>query len=168
LIQRLDLGWSQRLSDALYATRQWLAAVNRAFYFGPAGYIWMGIVALAVVIAAIAIGTRMRRAARLRATMRLAHVHGGVYHRMLRQLGFYLDMLEALEHCGRAKPSWQPPLDYAQALSARHAEGALLVRRLTELFYAARYGGRRLSREEVDHAQELVQQLRMTMPRSGL
>jgi transglutaminase-like putative cysteine protease len=163
LMKALDGGWTQRLSDALYATRQWMAGVNRAFYFGPAGYIWMGIVALALVIAAIAAGTRMRRAARLRATMQLARVHGGVLHRMLRQLGFYLDMLEALEHSGRSKPGWQPPLQYAGALAARHPEGASLVRQLTELYYAARYGGRHLSREEVMHAQSLVEQLRRTM-----
>ncbi|MHC4825412.1 MAG: DUF4129 domain-containing transglutaminase family protein, partial [Planctomycetota bacterium] len=159
LLQGLDRGWSEKLGNALQATRQWLAAVNRAFYFGPAGYIWMGIVALAVVIAAVAIGTRMRRAARLRTTMRLTHAHGSVYHRMLWQLGFYLDMLEALEHCGRAKPAWQPPLQYAQGLSVRHPQGASLVRRLTELYYAARYGGRELSRDEVSRARELVEQL---------
>jgi transglutaminase-like putative cysteine protease len=165
LIKTLDGGWSQRLNGAVHATRQWMARVNRAFYFGPAGYIWMGIVALAVVIAGIAVGTRMRRAARLRATMRLAHVRGGVYHRMLRQLGFYLDMLEALAQAGMGKPSWQPPLQYATALSDRHPEGASLVRQVTELFYAARYGGRQLSREEVSRAENLVSQLRGAMLR---
>jgi transglutaminase-like putative cysteine protease len=159
VLQRLDPGWSEKLGRALDATRQWLAAVNRAFYFGPAGYIWMGIVGLAAVIAAVAIGMRMRRATRLRATMRLTHAHRGVHHRMLRQLGFYLDMLEALEHSGRAKPSWQPPLHYAHALSAGHAEGASLVRRLTEMYYAARYGSQDLSREDVSQARELVERL---------
>ncbi|MHC4765894.1 MAG: transglutaminase TgpA family protein [Planctomycetota bacterium] len=167
LLAALDGGWSQRLSEALHATQQWLASVNRAFYFGPAGYIWMGIVALAVVIAAIAVGTRMRRAARLRATTRLGHVRGGVYHRMLWQLGFYLDMLEALDQAGMGKPGWQPPLQYAEALAGRNAEGASLVRQLTELFYAARYGGRHLSREELSGAQSLVEQLRRTMHHPG-
>jgi hypothetical protein len=125
----------------------------------------MGIVGLAAVIAAVAIGMRMRRATRLRATMRLTHAHRGVYHRMLRQLGFYLDMLEALEHSGRAKPSWQPPLHYAQALSARHAEGASLVRRVTEMYYAARYGRQDLSREDVSRAEDLVRQLQGAMLR---
>jgi hypothetical protein len=163
VLRRLDLGWAEKFSGALDATRQWLAAVNRAFYFGPAGYIWMGIVGLAVVIAAVAFGMRMRRATRLRATMHLTHAHGGMYHRMLRQLGFYLDMLEALEQSGRAKPSWQPPLHYAQALSARHAEGASLVRRLTEMYYAARYGNQDLSREETSRARELVEQLSLAL-----
>ncbi|MHC4217205.1 MAG: DUF3488 and transglutaminase-like domain-containing protein [Planctomycetota bacterium] len=167
LMQRIDLGWSQKFGNALDATRQWLAAVNRAFYFGPAGYIWMGIVALAVVIAAIAIGMRMRRAARLRATMHLAHLRGGVYHRMLWQLGFYLDMLEALEQSGLGKPAWQPPLQFAHALSDRHPEGARLVRRLTRLFYAARFGERRLSRDELSHAEELLSQLTQALRRPG-
>jgi hypothetical protein len=167
LMNSLDWGWSEKLGAALHATRQWLAAVNRAFYFGPAGYIWMGIVALALVIAAIAIGMRMKRVTRLRATMSLAHLHGGAYHRMLRQLGFYLDMLEALDRAGQPKPPWQPPLHYAQALSPRHPEGASLIGRLTKLFYAARYGGRTLTRDELNDAQALVEELRGTLLQPG-
>jgi transglutaminase-like putative cysteine protease len=163
LMERLDMGWAQKLGGAWQATRQWLAAVNRAFYFGPAGYIWMGIVGLALVIAAIALGMRMKRAARLRAAMHLERLRGGAYHRMLRQLGFYLDMLEVLQQSGRAKPAWQPPLHFAQALSARHDPGASLVRRLTERFYAARYGGRRLTRDELTDAQALVNELRAAL-----
>ncbi|MHC5005952.1 MAG: transglutaminase TgpA family protein [Planctomycetota bacterium] len=165
VLQRLDPGWSEKLGRALDVTQQWLAAVNRAFYFGPAGYIWMGIVGLAVAIAAVAIGMRMRRTTQLRATMHLPHAHRGVYHRMLRQLGFYLDMLEALERSGSAKPSWQPPLHYAQALSARHSEGASLVRRLTEMYYAARYGSQDLSRQDISRAEDLVRQLQVAMLR---
>jgi transglutaminase-like putative cysteine protease len=159
LIDALNGGWSEKLGAALHATQRWMARVNRAFYFGPAGYIWMGIVALAVVIAAIAAGTRMRRAARLRATMHLAGVGGAAYHRMLRQLGFYLDLLEALERSGRPKPGWQPPLQYARALAVRHPEGASLVRQVTELYYGARFGGRSLTRDEVARAEELVGRL---------
>jgi hypothetical protein len=34
---------------------------------------------------------------------------------------------------------------------------------LTELFYAARYGGRSLSRAELEHARSLVARLRVTL-----
>ena len=82
---------------------------------------------------------------------------------MLQQLGFYLDMLKVLDESGRAKPSWQPPLHYAGELAGRNPQGASLVRKLTERFYAARYGDRRLTREEVQHAQILVQELKRAM-----
>ena len=160
LLVALDFGWARRLDDALYATREWLARVNRAFYLGPAGYIWMGIVALAVVIAAIAVWTRLQRGARLRTTLHVRHVSGSAHHRMLRQLGFYMDMLAVLSAVGRAKPAWQPPLDYADTLERDYPAGSALTRQLTELFYAARYGGKSLTRAELDHARALVADLR--------
>jgi len=160
LLDALDFGWARRLDVAMYATREWMARVNRAFYLGPAGYIWMGIVALAVVIAAIALWTRLRRAARLRTTLHVRHVSGPAHYRMLRQLGFYMDMLTVLSAAGRAKPPWQPPLDYARALVREHPAGAALTKQLTELFYAARYGGKSLTGAELAHARSLVAQLR--------
>ncbi|NIM42022.1 MAG: hypothetical protein GTO74_12525, partial [Hydrogenophaga sp.] len=96
LLRSLDLGWSERFRALLDATREWAARVNRAFYLGPAGYIWMGIVAIAVIIAAIAVWTRWRRAARLRQTLRIEGLHGAAPGRFMRQLGFYLDMLQVL------------------------------------------------------------------------
>ncbi len=163
LLTSFDLGWSRRLDDALYATREWMDRVNRAFYLGPAGYIWMGIVALAIVIAAIAVWTRLRRAARLRTTLKLQHVGGAAQHRMLRQLGFYLDMLTVLEDAGLSKPRWQPPLVYADSLDHDHPRGGSIARQLTRLFYAARYGRRTLSRDELVRAGTLVEQLRTAL-----
>ena len=163
LLVALDFGWARRLDDALYATRQWMAGVNRAFYLGPAGYIWMGIVALAVVIAAIAVWTRLRRAARLRATLKVRHVSGSAHHRMLSQLGFYMDMLTVLSAADRAKPAWQPPLEYAHVLVREHPAGGALTKQLTELFYAARYGGKSLTGAELRHARSLVTELRAAL-----
>ena len=163
LLASADLGWLQRLDDALYATRQWMDRVNRAFYLGPAGYIWMGLVAGAIVIAAIAVWTRLRRAARLRTTLTLQHVGGAAQHRMLRQLGFYLDMLTVFEDAGVPKPRWQPPLEYADMLDREHPRGGSIARQLTGLFYAARYGRRNLSPDELARADTLVQQLRSAL-----
>jgi hypothetical protein len=160
MLSAMDIGWWRRIDNALYATRHWMARVNRAFYLGPAGYIWMGIVALAIVIAAIALWKRVRRTARLRSTLQLDHVGGSSQHHMLRHLGFYLDMLTALETAGLGKPRWQPPLAYARALAGTHPREASLTRQLTKLYYAARYGRMRLTREQVAHAQSLVESLR--------
>ncbi len=158
-MRTLELAWSRRLSGPLTSIRRLMARVNRAFYLGPAGYIWMGIVALAAVVAVIAIGTRWRRSLRMRATLQLQHVHGREHHRMLRQLGFYLDMLTVLEKSGFPKPDWQPPLEYAAVLAQERPEPAPLVAEITEIFYSARYGGAPLVRDAVLHAQSLVRQL---------
>ena len=77
-------GWG----GALDATRDWMVRVNRAFYFGPAGYIWMGFVGFALIIATIALIKLMRRSMAIRRTLHLQHLKGGEYQRMLRQLGF--------------------------------------------------------------------------------
>ena len=117
----------------------------------------------AIVIAAIAVWTRLRRAARLRTTLTLQHVGGAAQHRMLRQLGFYLDMLTVFEDAGVPKPRWQPPLEYADMLDREHPRGGSIARQLTGLFYAARYGRRNLSPDELARADTLVQQLRSAL-----
>ena len=78
---------------------------------------------------------------------------------MLRQLGFYLDMLTVLEKSGFPKPDWQPPLEYAAVLAEKRPEPAPLVAEITEIFYSARYGGATLGGDTVLHAQSLVRQL---------
>jgi transglutaminase-like putative cysteine protease len=107
----LDLDLADRLPQVLEATRAWMARVNRAFYFGPAGYIWMGIVGLALVIAMVALVHHVRRNRRLRVTLDIRHARGLEYQRLLRQLGFYLDMLRVLPAppSRRGSPPWPTP-----------------------------------------------------------
>ncbi|MCZ6494486.1 MAG: transglutaminaseTgpA domain-containing protein [Planctomycetota bacterium] len=159
LISTLDLGWSQKLNEALHATRRWMARVNRAFYLGPAGYIWMGTVALALIVAVIALVKMMRRSLAIRRTLRLQYLRRAEYQRMLRQLGFYLDMLGVLKRGGRSKPPWQPPVQYSYALARAHPEAAATVREITDIFYSARYGRKQLTNEQVRRARSLVKQL---------
>ncbi len=157
LLRVFDIGWGRRFEAALRATQEWMARVNRAFYFGPAGYLWMGIVALAVGVAAVALWTHLRRAARLRAAASLDGLRGAA--RQLRQIGFYLEMLDVLGRAGHPKPAWQPPLFYARVLGRRHSQAGLLVRKISEVFYAARFGKRRLSKPDLERAAGLVQEL---------
>ena len=154
------------MAETLVAMRRWMDRVNRAFYLGPAGYIWMGIVALALVIAVIALAKQIKRTSRIRSTLRLESVTGGEHQRMLRQLGFYLDMLGVLEKSGCPKPWWQPPLDFARVLAHRHPEPAAAVTQITELFYGARYGREPLSRSQMTRARSLVESLRGQMVKS--
>ena len=158
-VESFDRQWSPRLGGAWAAVREWAAALNRAFYLGPAGYIWMGIVGLALVIAVIALVKLMRRSLKTRMILRLAHFRGAEYQRMLRQLGFYLDMLNVLARAKRAKPMWQPPLAYAADLGRDRPRASQLVQRITSVFYAARYGQQRLTRDEVRRVGSDVREL---------
>ena len=151
--------WSSRITNALGAVREWMEQVNRFFNVGPGGYIWMGTVALAIVIAVIALMKLMKRTRAIRRTLQLQHVRGPEHNRMLRQLGFYLDMLAVLHRGGRPKPEWQPPAHFAQSLAGRDPIVAELVRRLTDLFYAGRYGRHELQQAQIEEARLLVQDL---------
>jgi Ca2+/Na+ antiporter len=173
LAQSFDIGWSARLSGTLRSVREFMARVNRAFMLGSAGYVWMGIVGTALVIAIIALGKLMRRSRAIRRQAHLEHLKGSEYQRMLRQLGFYLDMLAVLARGRCAKPPWQPPRQFAAQLAESRPAAAALASELTDLFYEARYGSRRLSREQLKHADDLVGRLaeslrvRPLRPRTG-
>jgi hypothetical protein len=77
---------------------------------------------------------------------------------MLRQLGFYLDMLEILERANMPKPGWRPPLLHAAAMGSGHPEAAALVARITDVFYRSRYG-RGVAAGELGEAKALVSRL---------
>jgi hypothetical protein len=159
LAESLDFGWADRFASGVQASRDWAARINRAFYFGPAGYIWMGVVVFALFLAVAVLVRLMRRSRRLRRGLRLERVAKGEHQRMLRQLGFYVDMLTVLRRARQTKPTWRPPLDHAAALQESHANAAGLVRRITDLFYEARFGSRNLTPQEMREGRSMVQQL---------
>jgi hypothetical protein len=159
LADTINRGWAGRLAGFMDAVRASMDRVNRFFSLGPAGYIWMGTVGLAIVIATIALFKLMKRSLAIRRTLRLHHVRGAEYQRMVRQLGFYLDMLRVLDRAGIAKPSWQPPLQFALILGRQNREAADLVREITEAFYDVRYGRQPLDGDSLRAARHMVGQL---------
>jgi hypothetical protein len=159
LLERLDVGITARLTGVLETTRDWMARVNRAFSYGQAGYIWLGIVGFAAILAVLALLKVVRRVRSLRRTLRVQRLRDAESRRLLRQLGFYLDMLIVLRKAGLDKPAWQPPLAFAAGLHQARPAAGLLVRQIARTYYRARYGGRRLSREELIRARRLVAEL---------
>jgi len=151
-----NLRWKQRIQSAWIKIREWMAGINRAFYLGPVGYIWMGIVGLALIIAIVALIKLTRRSRAVQRTLKVKYLSGSEYQRMLRQLGFYLDMLVVLQKSGIPKPNWQPPLAHAHLMNETHPDSADLVRQITDLFYVGRYGNRKLTPDEIHHADALV------------
>lgn len=159
----LNLDLTRQVADALARIREWMARVNEAFYFGPAGYIWMGIVGTALVIAVIALVKLMRRTRAIHKLAGLHRMHGAEYQRMLRQLGFYLDMLTVLRKGGVEKPDWQPPLHFAQTVEHDWPAVAQQVRTITDLFYKARFGHAAMESGELAEARRMVKQLALTL-----
>lgn len=162
LLDTFSRGWTKRITGVLDSVRDAMERVNIFFNVGPGGYIWMGIVATALVIAVIALIRLIRRSRAVRRVLQLQHVRGKEYRRMLAQLGFYMDMLLVLKRGGLEKPEWRPPLLHASAIADR-AEPARLVHEITAMFYEGRYGGRPIKREGLERAHALVKQLAQTL-----
>lgn len=66
---------------------------------------------------------------------------------LVRQLRFYLTMLDLLERHGHVRPAWQSPFSFAQQLAATNAARFNPVISLTEVFYEIRFGHRDLDRD---------------------
>jgi hypothetical protein len=165
LVGSLNDAWSRRVSDAADRAMQWMSSVNRAFDLGPAGYVWLGLVGFALALAMLAVVKLIRRWLRLRATIKLPRLGSVAAGRMLRQLGFYLDMLITLDRGGCAKPAWQPPGLFAQRLAADRPAEAVIVGELTDLFYASRYGGQSLDKDQLARAASLLAELAASLKR---
>jgi hypothetical protein len=76
--------------------------------------------------------------------LQLTHMPGRDRRRLVRQLGFYLTMLELLDRHGYVRPDWQSPFSFAQQLAAAAPQRFGPVVALTEQFYEVRFGRRTL------------------------
>lgn len=157
LQESLQLESLQWVDDVVAGAGEWLADVY--VRFGWVGALQIGVVGAAVVVATLIVVRLIRRARRIRAALRLEHVRGDEYRRMLRQLGFYIDMLDLLRRGGERKPDWQPPLAFADALAVRRSPAVEPVRELAGLFYRTRYGGCELSADDRARAAALLVRL---------
>jgi hypothetical protein len=165
LLGSLSAAWMDRINSAYSAARNWTSRVNQAFRLGPAGYIWLGIVGVVVIIAFVALVTVLRRSLAVRRALRVERLKFAESRRLVRSLGFYVDMLQLLHEAGLGKPHWQPPLAYARRLRSSRPEAAQLVREIAETYYRARYAGRPLSRPQLDRARARVGELATALER---
>ncbi len=128
--------------------------VNRYFRLGPAGYIWLGVVAFAIALAVVVLVSVVRRRRRLRAIV------GAVPVGMLAEVGFYLDVLEAFALAGRPKPAHVSPLTHVATVASVRPDLAARADPLVRLFYDVRFGGRRLDASERRAAAEEARTIR--------
>jgi hypothetical protein len=119
--------------------------VNRYFQLGPAGYIWIGIVVFAIGLAAVA---SVRWIRRRRLVRRLLHGSPDFSNRRLREAEFYITLLDAFSVAGCPKPDWSPPRAHLDVVSSTRPDVAAAAAPLIDLFYAVRYGDRRLDSGE--------------------
>lgn len=154
---------TERVQGAIAAIADWIDRVNHAFFFGPRGYVYMAIVGVLLIICVIVFIKILKRTRLIRSKLRLDRIRGSDQQRLIRQLGFYLDMLTLLDRAKLSKPVWQPPINFAAQVASSGRPGASraaeLVRGLSSLFYEARYGGRPLTAEQIAESRTLLAQL---------
>ncbi len=142
------------LDNLVRSGGQWLRTFIRRF--GLAGILQIAAIAAAGLVGLAIVVRLLRRARRFRRALHLEHLHRWEARRLLRQLGFYLDLLDVLRRGGLEKPRWQPPLAFAEVVRALRADIAPHMRDLTTRFYAVRYGERPITPEQVDEARGTV------------
>jgi transglutaminase-like putative cysteine protease len=129
--QRTFRGWAESLQSAL-------RRLNDFFAFGQAGTAWLGLVAFAIVLAVLAPISVRRRVTRLRRAIGLSS-RDATARRMLRELSFWLDALDALDRRRLGKPASRSPRDHVRALADIDRSIADKFGELVELFYRVRY-----------------------------
>jgi len=159
LAERWEFDLGERAERAVNRIKLWLNDLNRLFRFRPATYLWLALIGLAAVLASMVLIQLARRLMRLREVLRLRHVRRRQSHWMIRQLGFYLDMLTVLDRAKLRKPAWQPPMQFARELASSHPDEAAIVERVAHGFYRARYGQQPLTQEELRDMRAGVRQL---------
>lgn len=108
-------------------------------------------------------------------------VGGGVLYRVLtsvigkkrsparrrtpREARFYDDAIRVLRRAGVPKPESVTPLEHAAALASRHPDAPGVLREIGELYYEARFAGRRLNPEETARGKTLATSLRALLVR---
>lgn len=74
-------------------------------------------------------------------------------------LGFYPDLLRALERRGLAKPAGRPPALHGQIIAAARPDLGRPVSRIAEIYYRTVFGGYPLTSQERDEARRLVNEV---------
>jgi transglutaminase-like putative cysteine protease len=154
LAERLGSATGDRARSILDGISTVAARVNRYFQLGPAGYIWLGVVAFALTLGVVVVLSVLHRRRRLRAIV------GSARGLRLTEMSFYLDLLEAFELIGHPKPSNVSPLTHLAVVAAVRPDVAARAQPLVALFYDVRFGGRRLDAAERRTADEEARAIR--------
>jgi len=129
--------WAEGFTD--WADRQ-----ADEFEIDTVGYLSLGLIAVALVIAVFSLARLLILRHRRMVALQLTALPRAQRRGLARQLRFYITMLESLERHGHVRPHWQSPYGFAEALAQDDPMRFDPVVALTELFYEVRFGYRHL------------------------
>jgi transglutaminase-like putative cysteine protease len=155
LADRVGGVWQRSFSEWLDRLRMQARALNESLAFGGAGAVWLGLIAVAFGFAFASAAIVRRRRRRLRAALGLVR-SGSAERRLVRTLGFWLDVLDVLDRRGAAKPAARTPRMHGEALADAPPEARTAYAELVELYYAVRFAGKPLDAAAKARAASLV------------
>ncbi|MDZ4756242.1 MAG: DUF3488 and transglutaminase-like domain-containing protein [Phycisphaerae bacterium] len=158
LVERVGGAWQRSMHDWIEKGRERLRRLNQFFVFEQAGTIWLGLVGFAVVLAILAPISLRRRRARLRKAAGLTR-NDRESRRLMRQLGFWLDVLDTLDRHGIAKPTACPPRMHGEVVRSVSAQAGSAFMDLVDIYYRIRFAGDVMDAQRRAQAAELVQTL---------
>jgi hypothetical protein len=165
LVERVGAGTRGTGNWIAERSKDLLDAVNRWFRMGPAGALWLGLVAITLAIAATAVWVVGRRARRVARELGANKERLATRIALGRDVSFYLDSLDALARAGIEKPRSRTPRMHVQAVQRVNPEAAAAFAAVVERFYQIRYGGSTPSRAERVAADALIPPLRAALAR---
>lgn len=158
------LGWSEPATKALSRNVERLLERVRAVpaSFGVPLGIRVGLLAAGVALVVLLLFeavARWRRSLARRPAALVRRIEDGEIRARLLKHPLYQELLTLFARAGERKPTWQPPMAWAGGLGPPGWSVRAGARRLTELFYAMRFGGRDLTAQEQAEAGELLRAL---------
>lgn len=164
IAEQVGGGWKDRGERFAETLRDRLRQLNTAVALGPVGYVWMGVVVLAVALVTLTAIVTVRRNRRFRMAVRLDGVPRGLERRLRREVGFWPDTLDLLARHGFPKPEWITPGAFAASVAAARPAAGPSLEALVDLYYRARFAGLDLGPAERrrigDESRRLLEALR--------
>jgi len=169
LIQDVETGMTRsawRGAEAIRVFREWLDS-NKTFW-NVSSNVLLALVALlalaplGLILFVIVQRVRMHRKA---SRIGLVSLPASLQRKLVRQLGFYDDLVVLLARHGIHRPPHLTPLEFSQSLGFLPAAAYDTVNRLTELFYRVRFGRTELSLGQHKHVGAAVDEVAAQLAR---
>jgi hypothetical protein len=161
VLNSINRGVDKASAQESWVTRSanWINNLVRTWEFDTLSTsIICGILFFIVIGIASLVRTLMVRRRRLVA-LQLTALPRSQRRQLVKQLRFYLIMLDMLERHGHVRPAWQSPASFAHELAEAHPLRFDPVVALTELFYEIRFGYRELDEPKQKRIDAHLEQL---------
>jgi protein-glutamine gamma-glutamyltransferase len=141
---------------------QWLVAHEDAFASRATSVLLAGMIMVLIVSAFLFLFERWRLSQRAR-RIGLNDLPVSDQMRLVRQLGFYDEMVRLLERHHITRPSNQTPMEFSESIEFLPHEVFDSINRLTAIFYRVRYGRHELTPGQQKHLAAVIAKLNAAM-----